>query len=939
MFFTFRAQELLETELTKFTNSAASAAMVSDAMFSANTPSLELLERMSHQDFSQNIGTEQFAQLQIKSRMAEFIRVFKMQLFAEAKLYFEMMDGVIEQGEAFFLQPAATDGSSTDGVSASESAESVSRSHQQFASAIGFQSREAVRLTFEYSHMHSLKQQNRDTSKSSRSHRARRETPTANKATRPSGPSKDDPTGTTPSQLLEQLKQATTLYNLLIAAVLAGAAYVFLGKKQPKKTTPLSLEDLAKLDWIENDNKKKAAFGKGKDKEKKSKLAEDKKMHSRNSVGPAVCVNSRGNRDKVSATNLQALSARSSSDQLSRNTDLAPATSVSTVAVHSSLPASTLSSSNLEISKGSAIVSEADSGKTNNSADKAKLNMSPSMESLVLRLHEEELAQLAESEGEWTELPSGGAAKGKHMKAVSEKKLGREEQRERAVNEYRLKQQLELKLLDAAATSTAAIASNTAAKDASGSTKPAASMQKSNSKPSLSVAIAAPASKPVTKQPSAQSRNNANPTRTAEAQEISSNEVSPKTNMWAARRRDSKVETQSSSSTPSPLNGIPKKVTTKSLNSTDGEDVTSESDSISSVTGGDHQYFNKRAAAELAAQSSSSQQYQQQQQQLQHQQQPHPQQHMMTHAPMLHQPHTAVLAQTTDMYGNVTNQNYIIFAPEVVYENVAMGMPMGAYPAVYSQAASGAPSSSASAPDATSASSQDNSMDPAASGYSTSPQFFYYPSTVPMYDAAQGAMAPHMAPVTQLAYTYQYYPQPQTMPPAQATPPMPLSTQPLSPPRRSGTNSMTLSPKSPHLTFQHQQPLAVDEHHLLVQAIRAQIEYYFSVQNLSRDYYLRGVMDEDGYVALGEINNFRRIRSMNANAQLIMEAIISSNQLDVMKSELVNAVLTDPATLLSTPESAILETKIRSVHDRSLWNSIPTAVDEGALAGRSSPPI
>ena len=116
----------------------------------------------------------------------------------------------------------------------------------------------------------------------------------------------------------------------------------------------------------------------------------------------------------------------------------------------------------------------------------------------------------------------------------------------------------------------------------------------------------------------------------------------------------------------------------------------------------------------------------------------------------------------------------------------------------------------------------------------------------------------------------------------------------------------------------------------LVQAIRIQIEYYFSVPNLSRDHYLRGVMDGDGYVALGEINNFRRIRNMLANAHLMMEAIMSSTQIELLKTDVVSAILANPSSLLSVSENVIFETKIRSVHDRSLWNAPVALSDESS---------
>lgn len=943
----YRAQELLETELDKFTNSAASAAMVSDAIFTSNTPSVELIDRMSHQDFSQSIGSEEFSQLRIKSRIAEFIRAFKMQIFTEAKLYFEAMDGVIEQGDAYFLPqaPSTTIDESSDNIVESDVTTSEAASRQQYASAIGFQSREAVRLTFQYSYIHSVKQprdelkglKSRSAFSSNRNRRTRREpTVDTNKTTQTSAPTNDKAIPIILS-FFEKLHKAATFTNLLIIAILSVGAY-FLFNKKEAKTALLRLDDISTLDWIEGcSTKKKSPQSnpmKGKDKDKKVKAIEDKRIRNRSTSSvPAICVSS--SRDN---SNLTMLVPRPSTENFTTQNASPHTTNTSSDAKPVSVNLS--ASSNHSSVIPSDIPLFESQNDISDSQNPKSMKISPSMETLLPHLQvEDQIA--AENEGEWTALPSGGAVKSKHLKA-SEKKLGKVAQRGKTVSEYPLKQQLEMKHLDTSAsvsaTATTYINGNKPTNTMKGNAKPSvASKSNTNSSSGKQSASAQPRG----------TNNNTSlaiPTTTGDVVESSSNEASPKANVWAARRRASKEDANITGSIPHPLNGIPKKVTTKSLHSTDGEDITSESDSISSVTGGEQNYFNKRVENDLN-QHDSAQQYHQQM--IHHQQmQQQYQQHMMNQSAMLHQPHTAVLAQTTDMYGNVTNQNYIIFAPEVVYENVPIGMPStGAYPGPFQQTASGLPSSSASVPDAVSASSHDVS-DPGASGYSTSPQFYYCPSSVPIYDG-QGGMASHMnTSINQVAYAYPFYPQQpqQGMPQSQTNTQsvsVPASPQRIATPRSSNGEISQYSPESLARLQQQQQQsqsVTIEDHLLLVQAIRVQIEYYFSIANLSRDYYLRGVMDDEGYVALGEINNFRRIRNMYANAHLMMEAIISSTQLEVLKNDVVDSVLANPSCLMTLSEQAIFETKIRSVHDKSLWN-VPVVADENMNVGCSSPPI
>lgn len=60
----------------------------------------------------------------------------------------------------------------------------------------------------------------------------------------------------------------------------------------------------------------------------------------------------------------------------------------------------------------------------------------------------------------------------------------------------------------------------------------------------------------------------------------------------------------------------------------------------------------------------------------------------------------------------------------------------------------------------------------------------------------------------------------------------------------------------------------------LVLAVRAQIEYYFSPENLCRDDYLRSAMDVEGYVSLGLICKFNRIRAFNATPLMVLPRLV-----------------------------------------------------------------
>lgn len=64
---------------------------------------------------------------------------------------------------------------------------------------------------------------------------------------------------------------------------------------------------------------------------------------------------------------------------------------------------------------------------------------------------------------------------------------------------------------------------------------------------------------------------------------------------------------------------------------------------------------------------------------------------------------------------------------------------------------------------------------------------------------------------------------------------------------------------------------------------RKQIEYYFSVGNISHDFYLRSLMDEEGWVSLEEITNFPKIRRLGADAAALANVLRSSTTVQLSK--------------------------------------------------------
>lgn len=66
-------------------------------------------------------------------------------------------------------------------------------------------------------------------------------------------------------------------------------------------------------------------------------------------------------------------------------------------------------------------------------------------------------------------------------------------------------------------------------------------------------------------------------------------------------------------------------------------------------------------------------------------------------------------------------------------------------------------------------------------------------------------------------------------------------------------------------------------------AVKKQIEYYFSVENLCKDIFLRSKMDEDGFIPLAVIASFNRVRMLTPDPLIIVEALEDSETVETSK--------------------------------------------------------
>ncbi|XVF68612.1 hypothetical protein PTKIN_Ptkin11bG0015500 [Pterospermum kingtungense] len=60
-----------------------------------------------------------------------------------------------------------------------------------------------------------------------------------------------------------------------------------------------------------------------------------------------------------------------------------------------------------------------------------------------------------------------------------------------------------------------------------------------------------------------------------------------------------------------------------------------------------------------------------------------------------------------------------------------------------------------------------------------------------------------------------------------------------------------------------------------------QIEYYFSDENLQNDHYLISLMDDQGWVPISTIADFKRVKRMSTDIDFILDALLSSSTVEV----------------------------------------------------------
>lgn len=76
------------------------------------------------------------------------------------------------------------------------------------------------------------------------------------------------------------------------------------------------------------------------------------------------------------------------------------------------------------------------------------------------------------------------------------------------------------------------------------------------------------------------------------------------------------------------------------------------------------------------------------------------------------------------------------------------------------------------------------------------------------------------------------------------------------------------------------------EETLLKEYTKHQIEYYFSIENLERDFFLRRKMDEQGFLPISLTAGFHRVQALTTNLNLILEALKDSTEVEIVDEKM-----------------------------------------------------
>ncbi|XP_072611374.1 la-related protein 1B isoform X6 [Vulpes vulpes] len=105
------------------------------------------------------------------------------------------------------------------------------------------------------------------------------------------------------------------------------------------------------------------------------------------------------------------------------------------------------------------------------------------------------------------------------------------------------------------------------------------------------------------------------------------------------------------------------------------------------------------------------------------------------------------------------------------------------------------------------------------------------------------------------------------------------------------------------------------EEALLKEYIKRQIEYYFSIENLERDFFLRRKMDEQGFLPISLIAGFHRVQALTTNLNLILEALKDSTEVEIVDEKMRKKIDPEKWPIPGPPPRSVPQTDFSQLID------------------------
>lgn len=118
--------------------------------------------------------------------------------------------------------------------------------------------------------------------------------------------------------------------------------------------------------------------------------------------------------------------------------------------------------------------------------------------------------------------------------------------------------------------------------------------------------------------------------------------------------------------------------------------------------------------------------------------------------------------------------------------------------------------------------------------------------------------------------------------------------------------------------------------------IRKQIEYYFSEENLQKDFFLRRKMDQQGFLPISLIASFYRVQALTQDVQVVIDSIKDSSLIELVHGDAQDGTGTGTGTGTGAGGTGVTGIKVRTRFEPEKWPILDTLSTTGIFNNNNS---